>query len=125
MLIHITIYTVSMIWWITLPLPQLGFLGITFSLSVIGFDDGIGAFLCFIGDRTYVIFSLGGTPDNPGTNSRTYHAFQCEDYVGRISDLAVMCNKGKLEEAILPRYYMGFPNSTFKANIFLVPFQFI
>ena len=60
----------------------------------------------FIGDT--VFFSGDGILDSSGTNSRTYHAFQCEDYVGRISDLAVMCNKGKLEEAILPRYYMGF-----------------
>lgn len=44
-----------------------------------------------------------------GMNSRFYHAFKCEDFVGRISDLASVVNKLKLEEAILPRFYMGFP----------------
>ena len=47
-------------------------------------------------------------PNNSGENSRFYHAFKCEDFVGRISSLAGQCNKLRLEDAILPRFYMGF-----------------
>ena len=45
---------------------------------------------------------------NSGYNSRFYHAFQCEDWVGRVSTLASGCNKNHLEQALLPRYFMGF-----------------
>lgn len=42
-----------------------------------------------------------------GENCRFYHAFQCEDFVGRLTDIAACCHKSKLEEAVLKRFYMG------------------
>lgn len=43
-----------------------------------------------------------------GQNSRHYHGFRCEDFVGRIATLAQQCSKNALESAILPRFYSGF-----------------
>ena len=45
-----------------------------------------------------------------GENCRFYHAFQCEDFVGRLTDIAACCHKSKLEEALLKRFYMGLFN---------------
>ena len=42
-----------------------------------------------------------------GENSRWYHGFKSEGFVGRISDLAVACSKNYLEQMVLPRFFMG------------------
>ena len=43
-----------------------------------------------------------------GENSRFYHAFKQEDFVGKLSTLAAQCKKPKLEDALLPRFFLGF-----------------
>ena len=35
------------------------------------------------------------------------HGFKSEDFVGRISDLAVACSQNYLEQMVLPRFFMG------------------
>lgn len=42
-----------------------------------------------------------------GENSRLYHSFKTEDWVGRLSNLAVQCSKNHVEQVVLGRYYMG------------------
>ena len=42
-----------------------------------------------------------------GINSRHYHSFASEDFVGRVVDLAGACHKSNLEKVILKRHYMG------------------
>ncbi len=36
-----------------------------------------------------------------------YHSFKTEDWVGRLSNLAVQCSKNHVEQVVLGRYYMG------------------
>ncbi len=55
-----------------------------------------------------MLFSpLGFGNQISGINSRYYHGFRGEDFVGRITDLASKCHKSKLEEALIRRFYMG------------------
>ena len=42
-----------------------------------------------------------------GENSRFYHAFQCEDFVGRFTEICAMCHKTNMERSVLDRLYMG------------------
>ena len=42
-----------------------------------------------------------------GENSRLYHSFKTEDWVGRLSTLAGQCSKNHIEQVVLGRYYMG------------------
>ena len=58
--------------------------------------------------------NLGNLFKNSGENSRFYHAFKQEDFVGRLSELAACCQKPKLEQALLPRFYLGFLDSILK-----------
>ncbi len=43
-----------------------------------------------------------------GENSRLYHSFKSEDFVGRLSGLAWQCSKNRVEHVVLQRFYMGF-----------------
>lgn len=45
---------------------------------------------------------------NQGINSRFYHGFQCEDFVGRLCDALCISQKQGLEHAALQKWYVGF-----------------
>ena len=41
-----------------------------------------------------------------GINTRYYHGFRGEDFVGQITDLASKRHKSKWEESLIRRFYM-------------------
>ena len=54
------------------------------------------------------LYRIGTWQSSWGENCRTYHGFKCEDFVGRVTDLAGCCHKAQLERSVLQRFYMGF-----------------
>ena len=53
-----------------------------------------------------------------GENSRHYHSFKSEDFVGKMATLAVNCNKNQLEHVVLTRFYMGLLTLNNKFSLF-------
>lgn len=53
-----------------------------------------------------------------GENSRHYHSFKSEDFVGKMATLAVNCNKNQLEHVVLTRFYMGLLTLNSKFSLF-------
>ena len=83
--------------------------------------------LMFLGSRMLVVFSICFSmslvfpgfkkTSQSGENSRYYHGFRCEDFVGKISDLAGCCHPSRMEETLIQRFYMGlFQNHQFKED---------